>query len=204
MGRGTWARCRERRANAVSERLRRSLENMAIGRLIVGNSITVAQIHPMWLGFPASTSKSSELKGLILDQLWLNRKLMRMSGRSPLLSIANPTNHGMLHCPSRISLDLCAVPKWPHMKVVTVGQKLMENGLEYEMSLPMTMTDALIRRLEKACWDFQGICNGECDNLGWCDACWIAAGGGPGPQPGGEPDNSRNTGCEAAADNASD
>ena len=72
-----------------------------------------------------------------------------------------------------------------------------------KMGLPMTMTDALIRRLEKACLDFQGVCTGECDNLGWCEACWIAAGGGLGPQPDGEPDNSRNTGCEAAADNAS-
>lgn len=73
------------------------------------------------------------------------------------------------------------------------------------MTLPKTLSDSLIARLNSACDAFQGSCDLKCDKIGWCNACWIAVGGGqPAPQGGGDPDNTRNTGCEAAADNASD
>lgn len=73
------------------------------------------------------------------------------------------------------------------------------------MSLPKTLTPKLIKELNKACEVFMDLCDCECDNVGWCDACWIVVGGGqPAPQGGGDPDNTGNTGCEAAADNASD
>lgn len=48
------------------------------------------------------------------------------------------------------------------------------------MSLPKTMSDSLIKRLNEACAAFVGVCDRErdCYNLGWCEACWIAAKGG--------------------------
>lgn len=44
--------------------------------------------------------------------------------------------------------------------------------------LPKTMSDSLIRKLNEACATFMDACDKErdCDNLGWCDACWIAVG----------------------------
>lgn len=44
--------------------------------------------------------------------------------------------------------------------------------------LPKTMSDSLIRKLNEACASFVDVCDKErdCDNLGWCEACWIAAG----------------------------
>ena len=40
------------------------------------------------------------------------------------------------------------------------------------------LSDEKINRLNSACQAFQGSCDLECDKIGWCDACWIAAGGG--------------------------
>ena len=45
------------------------------------------------------------------------------------------------------------------------------------MSLPKTLSDSLIARLNSACDAFQGCCDLQCDKIGWCDACWIAVGG---------------------------
>lgn len=42
--------------------------------------------------------------------------------------------------------------------------------------LPKTMSDSLIRKLNDACEAFRLVCSHSCDDLGWCDACWIAAG----------------------------
>lgn len=46
------------------------------------------------------------------------------------------------------------------------------------MSLPKTMTPSLVKKLNVACNTFKQVCDESCDKLGWCDACWIAAGGG--------------------------
>lgn len=42
-------------------------------------------------------------------------------------------------------------------------------------SLPKTMSKALIGKLNDACSIFSQVCDMECDNIGWCDACWVAA-----------------------------
>lgn len=46
------------------------------------------------------------------------------------------------------------------------------------MPLPKTMSDSLIKRLNEACAAFVDVCDRErdCDDLGWCEACWIASG----------------------------
>lgn len=50
------------------------------------------------------------------------------------------------------------------------------------MALPKTMSDSLIKRLNEACAAFVDVCDRErdCDDLGWCEACWIAASESPG------------------------
>lgn len=45
------------------------------------------------------------------------------------------------------------------------------------MTLPKTMSDSLVKKLNNACIAFQGSCDLKCDKIGWCDACWIAVGG---------------------------
>lgn len=44
------------------------------------------------------------------------------------------------------------------------------------MPLPKNLSDSLIKKLNEACEVFNKTCNYGCDDLGWCDACWIAAG----------------------------
>lgn len=57
------------------------------------------------------------------------------------------------------------------------------------MSLPKTLSDSLVARLNSACTAFQGSCDLQCDDVGWCQACWIAAGG-------------RDESCDTIADKA--
>ena len=42
------------------------------------------------------------------------------------------------------------------------------------MALPKVLSSSLIGKLNKACEAFQQVCNCECDDVGWCDACWIS------------------------------
>lgn len=47
------------------------------------------------------------------------------------------------------------------------------------MSLPKTLTPKLIGKLNEVCESFRRVqCENECDDVGWCDACWIVVGGG--------------------------
>lgn len=48
------------------------------------------------------------------------------------------------------------------------------------MSLPKNLTPSLIRKLNDACKVFRQARGPECDcdEVGWCDPCWIMAGGG--------------------------
>ena len=46
------------------------------------------------------------------------------------------------------------------------------------MGLPKTLSDSLIAKLNSACDAFSRVCGHECEELGWCEACWIAAGSG--------------------------
>lgn len=43
------------------------------------------------------------------------------------------------------------------------------------MSLPKSLSDSLVKKLNAACSTFSGICDQTCDNIGWCETCWIAA-----------------------------
>lgn len=47
----------------------------------------------------------------------------------------------------------------------------------WKMSLPKTMSESLINKLNKVCYSFGKLCDESCDNIGWCEACWIAVGG---------------------------
>ena len=44
------------------------------------------------------------------------------------------------------------------------------------MTLPKSMSDSLIKKLNEACRVFKGACDRGCDGLGWCEACWLFAG----------------------------
>ena len=48
------------------------------------------------------------------------------------------------------------------------------------MTLPKTLTPSLIAKLNEACEVFRKARGPECDcdEVGWCDACWLMAGGG--------------------------
>lgn len=46
------------------------------------------------------------------------------------------------------------------------------------MGLPKNLTPKLIKELNDACKAFSAVCNCECDDVGWCDTCWVIAGGG--------------------------
>ena len=48
------------------------------------------------------------------------------------------------------------------------------------MSLPKTLTPKLIKELNEACSAFRKARDKDCDcdDVGWCEACWIMAGGG--------------------------
>ena len=38
-----------------------------------------------------------------------------------------------------------------------------------------TFSDAMVKRLNNACAVLSQACDRSCDNIGWCDACWIIA-----------------------------
>lgn len=42
--------------------------------------------------------------------------------------------------------------------------------------LPKTMSESLIKKLNEACKTFSQACGKECDDVGWCEACWIFVG----------------------------
>lgn len=39
--------------------------------------------------------------------------------------------------------------------------------------LPKNMSESLVRKLNDACDVFSEVCAGDCDNIGWCETCWI-------------------------------
>jgi hypothetical protein len=41
------------------------------------------------------------------------------------------------------------------------------------MALSKTFTNSLIKKLNKACETFRPVCDQECENLGWCQSCWV-------------------------------
>lgn len=41
--------------------------------------------------------------------------------------------------------------------------------------LPNTLTPKLIKTLNVACDTFSEVCNCVCDDVGWCQACWVFA-----------------------------
>lgn len=38
-----------------------------------------------------------------------------------------------------------------------------------------TFSDAMVKRLNNACAVLSQACDRSCDNIGWCDSCWIVA-----------------------------
>ena len=38
-----------------------------------------------------------------------------------------------------------------------------------------TFSDAMVKRLNEACVVLSQACDHSCDNIGWCDSCWIVA-----------------------------
>ena len=116
----------------MNEKSRTSLENMDGTNLDVASSIMAVQIHQMLWGSPEYTLKLSELKSLILKQLSSNPKMMQQITKYPLSCTENQESNGMLHFPSKTSLDIYEVPKWQAMKVAATGLKPMENGLDFE------------------------------------------------------------------------
>lgn len=98
--------------------------------LDVASSIRAVQIHQMLSGYPGYTLKLSELKDLILKQLSSNPETMQEITKYLSSCTADPGNLGMLRFPSRTSLDIYEVPRWPRMKVVATGRKLTANGWE--------------------------------------------------------------------------
>lgn len=39
----------------------------------------------------------------------------------------------------------------------------------------MAFSNSLIKRLNDACAVLSCACDKSCDNIGWCEACWITA-----------------------------
>lgn len=35
------------------------------------------------------------------------------------------------------------------------------------------MSDSLVSKLNEACNTFNQVCDKNCADLGWCDACWL-------------------------------
>lgn len=96
--------------------------------LDVASSIRAVQIHQILSGYLGYTLKLSELKDLILEQLSSNPKTMQEIAKCLSSCTVDPENPGMLRFPSRTSLDIYDVPKWPHMKVVHVGPRRTGSG----------------------------------------------------------------------------
>lgn len=113
---------------------RTSSENMGGAMLDVVSNIMAVQILPTLLEFPECTLKLSELKSLILEQLSSNPKTMQQIMKYQSSCIVDPENPGMLHFPSRTSLDMLNVPRWPTLKDAVIGPRLIENGLENELT----------------------------------------------------------------------
>lgn len=67
------------------------------------------------------------------------------------------------------------------------------------MGLPKNLTPKLIKDLNDACKAFSAVCDCACDDVGWCDSCWVAAVGGSFLELpteikiGGDPDDSEQT-----------
>lgn len=100
--------------------------------LDVASSIRAVRIHQMLSGYPGYTLKLSELKDLISERLSSNPETMQEITKYLSSCTVDPENLGMLRFPSKTSLNIYDMPKWPHMKVVATGRRQMANGLEDE------------------------------------------------------------------------